>query len=185
MENLDKNPCNEEADSSELCVAHVISSDFNKWNIPALQLHAFCHLPTHRITLGLSYTGMSEELFPFSNVNACHCGYEPLISPTGRSWGSLCLWWKAMEVQMHIVHHLHNGPQFLILLELNGSCVFRRLQKCNQKDWDLEWSFYAFDVQSKAVWTHLGLLMTGAGLILEWSKHSKSVTFGRKLMIPS
>lgn len=66
----------------------------------------------------------------------------------------------------------------------DGSCVFRRLQKCSPENWDSEWSFYAFDIQSKSAWTHQRLLMTGAGLILEWSKHSKSVTFARKLMVP-
>lgn len=44
MENLDKNPCNEEADSSELCVAHVISSQTS--TSETYQLCSYMHFVT-------------------------------------------------------------------------------------------------------------------------------------------
>lgn len=44
-------------------------------------------------------------------------------------------------------------------------------------------SFHAFDVQSKSAWNHQRIALTGVGQISVWSKHSRPMTFERKLKL--
>lgn len=44
-------------------------------------------------------------------------------------------------------------------------------------------SFHAFDVQSKSAWNHQRNALTGVGQISVWSKHSRPMTFERKLKL--
>lgn len=184
MKSLYTNPHDEEVDSPQLCVTSIFFTDFKKLKKSTLYLCVFCHLATHGVQFWLAYTGMPKEFVPFFNINEYHYGYDPLTSPMGtlQRW-SVSLRKGNINSEAHCPPYAQRSSAFQSPVTKWLMCI-QKTSKCSPKDWDSEWSFYSFDVQSKSAWTHQRLLMTGAGLIFRWSKNSKSVTFARKLMIP-
>lgn len=59
----------------------------------------------------------------------------------------------------------------------------RDFKNVEPKAYIVEWSFHAFDVQSKSAWNQQRIAMTEVGQISAWSKHSKPMTSERKLKL--
>lgn len=138
----------------------------------------------------LSYSEMSEDFFFvfcgfLKSINNYHFRSNPIMQPVGTFQRYLMSLMKDnVNSEAHCPPYVHCSSTFHFPVTIWLMCI-QETSKVQPKRLRLRMVlFYAFDVQSKSAWTHQRLVMTEAGQILEWSKHSKSLTFAKKLMIP-